>query len=142
MGNLEQKIGELFGNLPPMSQNARETTAKVLPWVVIVLGVLGLFAMVSMLKMAFGFMGAMHLAGYMGSSFYVWITVILGMAVSVLQIYGGYLMLSRKRLGWLINFYGLLFGFVNCVVAVSIFGLIINILVGYLLFQIRDMFTA
>lgn len=142
MGNLEQKLSEFFGNLPPMSQSAKETTAKVLPWVMIVLGVLGLFAIVSMLRFAFGFMGVMQMAGYMGSSFYMWINIILGLAVGVLQIYGAYLMLSRKRLGWLIAFYGLLFGFLHSVVYVSIFGFVINIVVGYLLFQIRELFTA
>jgi hypothetical protein len=33
-------------------------------------------------------------------------------------------MLSRKRLGWLIAFYGLLFGFIHTILSISIFGLL------------------
>ncbi len=141
MGSLEEKLSELFGKLPPMSPNAKEMVAKWLPWVMIVFGTLGLLAVMSMLKFAFGFMGAMHMAGYMGPSFIMWINVFLGIAVGVLQLYGAYLMLSRKRLGWLIAFYGLLFGFIHTILSISIFGLIINIIFGYLLFQIREFYV-
>jgi hypothetical protein len=143
MGNLERRLGELIGTFPALSPKAKETTVKVLPWVLIVLGVLGFLAWLSSLRFLFGFMGAVgRMPGYMGPDFLTYIHLALAPFVQVLVVYGGYLMLSRKARGWRFAFYALIFGVVAHVLAISIFGLILDCLFAYFLFQIREFYTV
>lgn len=142
MNSLEQWLQDLFvGKLPSMPGGAKETTAKVLPWVVIVLGCLGLFGWVASLQLLLSVFGLAHYAGAI-SSFLVIIHLIIAPIAAILGIYGGYLMLSRQRKGWQMVFYSLLIGFVSTVLSLSVVGVIFNFAFGYVLFQIKELYLA
>lgn len=142
MNSLEQWLQDLFvGKLPPMSGGAKETTAKVLPWVVIVFGCLGLFGWVASLQLLFGVFGLAHYAGAL-YSFLVLVHLIIAPIAASLGICGGYLMLSRQRKGWQLVFYSLLIGFASTVLSLSVAGVIFNFAFGYLLFQIKESYLA
>jgi hypothetical protein len=70
-----------------MSPNAKEMVAKWLPWVMIVFGTLGLLAVMSMLKFAFGFMARCIWRG-IGVQFYHVDKCLFGIAVGVLRYTG------------------------------------------------------
>jgi Na+/H+-dicarboxylate symporter len=140
MDGLEQKVSELFGNLPALSPGAKETAAKVVPWVLIVLGVLGMLAWLSSIRFFFGMMGMASHFGVMGPGILTMVQLLIAPIVQVLVIYGAYLMLSKRRLGWRIAFYALVFGFVSHILAISVFGLILDCIFAYFLFQIREFF--
>lgn len=139
MEGFEQKLSEFFGNLPALSPNGKKTTAKVLPWVLIVLGVLGMLAWLSSIRFFFGFMGVARHFGVMGPDILTMIHLIIAPIVQVFVIYGAYLMLSRKRQGWRIVFWALVFGVISHFLAISIFGLILDCIFAYFLFQIREL---
>lgn len=142
MNNLEQQLHDLFvGKMPALSAGAKETTAKVLPWVIIVFGLLGLFGWLASLQLLFGVFGLMHYAGAF-HGFLAIIHLIIAPIAAVLGIYGGYLMLSRSRKGWQLVFYGLLIGVISTLLSLSIVGVVFNFAFGYLLFQIREYYIA
>ncbi len=140
MDVLEQKLSEVFGNLPPLSPSARQMATKVVPWVLIVLGVLGMLAWLSTISVFFGIMGVASHFGVMGPGLLMIVHLILAPIVQVLVLYGAYLMLSKRRQGWRIVLYALVFGVVTHLLAISILGLILDCVFGYLLFQIREFY--
>lgn len=139
MNALEDLFGKIIAErLPPLSLAAKEWVVKILPWVLIVLGALGLL-------MWLGTVGLFGFAQTSGAGFQrhgpavlaVFIIYILVPLLQLTAIGGGYLMLSRKRLGWLIAFYSLLFGLLVHLLYLSLIGLGLDIIFAYLLFQIR-----
>lgn len=124
-----------------MSANAKETTVKVLPWVLIVLGVLGL--MTAMQALITWGSGAMRIAAMMGVhlSFYTMAMMFIAPITSALPILAGYFMLSRQLKGWRIAFYSLLLSVFFNFIAISIFGLFLDCLFTYLLFQVKESYN-
>ena len=49
-------------------------------------------------------------------------------------------MMSRRRKGWRIALYALLIGFISHLLNFSVFGIVLDALFAYLLFQIKDYF--
>ena len=136
---MEQMLEGLFvKKLPPLSPGAKDTTAKVFPWIIIVFGGLGLLMWLSSLKFIFGFSG---LYGYVGPSIFVMLSLVITPIIQAFVIYGGYLMLKKQRRGWIIALYMLVFGFIVNVLYFNVIGIIINILFTYLLFQIKEYHT-
>jgi MFS family permease len=139
---LEEKVGKvILDNLPPMSASAKETTVKVLPWVLIVLGALGLLAALTALSafgsgmMRFAMMTGVHL------SFYDMALLVIAPITSALPIIAGYFMLSRQLRGWRIAFYSLIISVFFHFFAISIIGLVLDCLFVYLLFQIKESYS-
>jgi hypothetical protein len=139
MNALEHLFGRLFvDKLPPLSPTVKEWVVKILPWVLIVLGALGLLMWLGTI----GLFGAAQTAAiglqhYAASFLTVLILYILIPLLQLTAIAGGYLMLSRKRLGWLIAFYSLLLGLIVHILYISLIGIILDLVFAYLLFQIR-----
>lgn len=141
MDGLETQIGKFVQEkLPALSEKTKESLVKYLPWVIIVLNVLGLLAWLGTIGLfGMGMAVGMHAAPGMALSFmsmlviYALTPVMLG-----LSLLGGYLMLQRKLIGWRIAFYSLLFGLIINILHISVLGLALNLLFAYLLFQIRE----
>lgn len=141
MNGLEQQLSEFFRTkLPAMSSGAKETTVKVLPWVIIVLGILGILAWLQVLKMYFGFSAFMHAMG-LGNDLLVWFHLLLAPITSGLAVYGGFLMNNRRLAGWRLVFYSLLLGVLVHILNFSILGLIIDFACAYLLFQTQEYYS-
>lgn len=143
MNALEEQLAKIFREkLPEMSGNAKEMTVKYFPWVLMVLGALGLLAWLSTIGL-FRFaslvvMGVGHAPGQVFSIFTALFLYVLAPVIQVLAISGGYMMLSRRLAGWRIAFYSVLVGFIVHVVYFSVFGLCLDLLFAYLLFQTRE----
>ena len=142
MGDLEKKIGDFFGNLPGLSPAAKETAARYLPWVLIVLGVFGMLAWLSSIRFFFGVLGVAGYFGYVYPGPLFTVHMVLAPIAQIMVIYGGYLMLGRKLQGWRLVFYALLLGVVSHFLAASIFGLVIDFVCAYILFQVREFYAA
>ncbi|MDR3588576.1 MAG: hypothetical protein P4N41_02845 [Negativicutes bacterium] len=145
MNNLEQKLADLFvGKMPGMSAGAKETAVKVVPWIMIVFGVLGFLAWLSALRFFFfgyaAFMGRAY--GHAFPDIFTLVYFLLAPIVQVMVVYGGYQMLSKKQSGWRIALYALLIGLIPHLAHISILGLLLDVLFAYILFQIKDYFTA
>lgn len=140
MNSLEQKLEDFFlGQLPGMSESKKQMAVKFLPWLIIVFGVLGTLAWLSSLRFFFGLVGLAP--GYFISNIFMLIYFVLAPIMQALAVYGGYLMLNRKRRGWRIALYSLLLGVVSHICYLSILGLVIDFGFAYLLFQIRAYYT-
>lgn len=142
MNRLEKWFEDLFvEKLPPMPGGAKEITAKILPWIVIVFGCLGFFGWMASLQLLFRVSDLVQYAGAL-STFLVIIHLIIAPIAAILGLYGGYLMLSRQQKGWQLVFYSLLIGFASTVVSLSVVGVIFNFAFGYVLFQIKELYVA
>ncbi|MDR7867381.1 MAG: hypothetical protein RIN56_11230 [Sporomusaceae bacterium] len=138
MNSLERLFGRFFADwLPGLPAGVRDWAAKILPWVVIVLGVLGLLAWLSVI----GLFGAATLktAGFSRAfpSFAAAVFHILVPILQALAIAGGCFMLKRRRLGWVLAFYALLLGILMNLVWFNPAGLIWDFVFAYLLFQLK-----
>ena len=144
MEALETKISKfVLEKLPPVPPNIKENLVKYLPWAIIVLNVLGLFAWLGTIGLfSMGMAVGMKVAPGMALSFLSMIVIYaLTPLMLGLSLYGGYLMTKRQLLGWRIVFYSLLLGFIVNILHISILGLIINLLFAYLLFQIKERYN-
>ncbi len=138
MNSLERLFGRFFADwLPGLPANAREWAAKILPWVIIVLGLLGLLAWLSVI----GLFGAATLktAGLSHAfpSFAAAVFHVLVPTLQALAIAGGYFMLKRRRLGWTLAFYALLLGILMNLACFNPAGLVWDFVFAYLLFQLK-----
>lgn len=142
MNNLEQKLDDLFKTMPGLSPGAKATAAKAVPWIMIVFGGLGLLAWLSTLRFFFGIAGLVinFIPGSMFSDAFMLIYLIIAPVVEVMAVYGGYLMLSGRRKGWLLAFYALLIGLIPHLCSFSIMGIVLDVAFAYLLFQIKEFY--
>jgi len=146
MNALEDQLAKIFlEKMPALSGSAKEMTVKFLPWVLIVLGALGLLAWLSAIGL-FRFaslvvMGLGHAPGQAFSLFTALFLYILAPVMQALAVGGGYLMLSRSLTGWRIAFYSLLVSFIVHLAYLSIFGLFLDIVFAYLLFQTKEYYN-
>lgn len=139
MNALEELFGRIFAdNLPPLPPAVREWVVKILPWIIIVLGALGLLAWLAAVGLfGHGQMAALSFHRYAPSIFAAIILYLFVPLLQLLGIAGGYFMLGRKRIGWRIAFYSLILGLVIHILSISLGGIIVNLIFAYLLFQIR-----
>lgn len=133
MDDLEQLLQQIFvGKMPALSDGAKEITKNTLPWFFIVCGTLSFLGCL--------LLGISLVVNPLGVLFYglVLVHLVIGLVAALVASYAGYLMLGRKYQGWRIAFYALLIGFVNALLSLSIIGLVLNCILGYLLFQVKN----
>jgi hypothetical protein len=137
MNKLERVFALIFAEwLPGLPPRAKEWAAMALPWILIVLGVLGLLAWVSVSGL-FGI--ALKTAG-LSRDYPIVAAALFNIAVPILQllaIAGGCYMLRRRRLGWRLAFSAILLGLLVNLVWFSPAGLVWDIILAYLLFQLK-----
>lgn len=138
MNSLERLLGRIFaGWLPALPLSVKEWAARILPWVIVVLGVLGLLAWVS----AHGLFGAAA-AKTLGTSrpFPAFAAALFNTLVPVLHVLtiaAGCYLLRWRRLGWRLALYALLLGLGINLVWFSPAGIAWDIVFAYLLFQLK-----
>lgn len=142
MDSLEQKMNEIFiERLPGLPVTMKETVAKIYPWIMIIFGVLGLLAWLYPVRFFFGSYG-LYPSMYSQGFFHLFMMAyyVITLIVQVMVIYGGYLMINQQYKGWRIAFYALLIGCISHLLSFSFFGVAVDVLFFYLLFQIKDYF--
>ena len=146
MNKLEIFLSGLFlGKLPPLSANAKETLVKFLPWIFIIFGIIGFFAILSAIfTLNYAGMLAIGMGRIWGFSIpfisFAMIYIITP-STQLVSIAGGYLMLKRKLLGWQLVFFCTLFSLIIHALYLSILGLALDLIFIYILFQVRNYFS-
>ena len=147
MTKLEQILSDLFvDKMPPLSETFKNNSAKFLPWIFIVFGVIGLLSMVSILGL---FTAASTLtAGATGilavhsrSVFDLVLIYLISPVLQLLTILAGYWMVNKEYRGWYLALISTLLEFLINLLHFSFIGLLFSFLFAYLLFQIREYYT-
>jgi len=158
---LENKIGRLFKDVPPLPENSREALVGAWPWIALIFGVIQIFAAWALWNL----IRVADTVGVMYGSFYVnypaaisgadrfiayfGIVVLLVDAVILLMAYPE--LKKRTRRGWDLLFLGALINVVYSVVSLFIdgrgLGSFIFSAVGsavgfYLLYQVRGKYGS
>jgi hypothetical protein len=140
MNSLERVFARFFAEwLPGLPPRVKEWAARVLPWVLIVLGALGLLAWMSVS----GLFGAAVKTAGVSLAYPAFAAALFNILVPVLQllaIAGGCYMLRRRHLGWRLAFYAILLGLFVNLVWLSPAGLVWDVVLLYLLFQLRHFY--
>lgn len=147
MGELDKLISSLFlEKMPPLSPGAKNSAVRTLPWLFMIFGALGLFAVLSsIISLSFTSMLAMGIGQVMGMSIpalgFIMIYLFTPLT-QLLSITGGYYMLRRKYLGWQLAVLATYLSFFTHILYLSTVGLILDVLFLYLLYQIRDRYVV
>jgi len=141
MNSLEKIFARVFTEwLPGLPPSVKDRAARVLPWVIIVLGTLGLLAWMG----ATGLLGpAAKTAGISRTcpAFAAALLNILIPGLQLIAIAGGCYMLQRRRLGWRLAFYALLIGLIIDLFLLSPAGIVWDVVFAYLLFQLKPYYS-
>lgn len=117
---------------------------KFAPWLAIIFGVLGIHASLALFGLG-AFLGpVLLLAGAEGiaAGGMAIVTGLIGLATSVLEVVGGYLMLKRRLNEWWLVALGLVLSLVTNLLSLSLLGLIITALIAYLHLQVRPRYSS
>jgi hypothetical protein len=144
---LEELLSDLFvDKMPPLSETFKNNSAKFLPWIFIVFGVIGLLSMVSLLglftaasTLTVGTKGM--LAVHSLSAFDLVLIYLISPVLQFLTILAGYWMLNKEYRGWQLALISTLLGFLINLLHFSFLGLLFSFLFAYLLFQIREYYS-
>ena len=143
MGALEQWMAPLFAKFPHIPDGGRKTLADIAPWLSLIFGVLGLFAILSagslMSYLSFSFIGM----GMLQISMFI--SLLAGLIASVLQILAFKPLKARHKKGWSLLFYATVLTTATTILSLlfgysSLSGLV-GVLIGFwLLFEVRGLY--
>jgi hypothetical protein len=145
MGALESWLAPIFAKAPHLPQNARTSLANVAPWLALIFGILGLFALIS--AGLFASIASFSFAA-MGMGFLpilMFLTLIVGVISAVMEILAFKPLQARKKNGWNLLFYGMVLSAIvtilNLIFSYGSLGSLIGLVIGFwLLFEIRAMY--
>ena len=114
---------------------------KYVPWVSIIVGALAALGMLALLGLAAAISPlVMTFSGYRyGASLIE--EIFFGLVLTVLDIIGGYLMLSRKLTGWWIVAAALVVYLLQDLLTASILGLLVTLLIAYVHIQVKPRYS-
>ncbi len=144
MGALEQWMAPLFAKFPHLPESARQTLAKIAPWLALIFGILGILAILSAGSIASSFFGfALLGVGMMQIS--MLISLLAGLIASVLDILAYKPLTARKKKGWNLLFYATVLTTVatilNLLFGYGSIGSLVGSLIGFwLLFEARGLY--
>lgn len=139
MKELEILLDEyLVKKAPALPANIKEIIVKFGPWVVLVLMLLAIPAMLAALGLSAVFMPVAAMGGYRMGLLTI-ISLVLGIAVLVLELMALPGLFKRQRQGWRFMYYATLVGAVSSAISLNIVSLIVGTLLSlYILFQIKS----
>lgn len=147
METLQELLGKLFNdNLPPLPSSLKDSIAKFFPWMIIIFGILGLLTTLSLLGI---FSATMAITtGFAAADMKMLLSTVslfllcaVAPVLQLLAILSGYWMLKRQVRGWRLALLTTFIGFIVHLFSFSLSGVIINLILLYLLFQIREYYT-
>lgn len=142
MDQLEKKIAELVGKLPPLPDRTREFIVKTAPWVTLIMILILLPVILAFLGLGAAFLPFTFLGGA-GQGVAGVFTFLISSAILILEIMAIPGLFKRTRKGWLFCYYALLLSGVEDLLTFSLFGLVFNAVLGlYFLFQIRSYYNG
>ena len=138
VNQLVDSVGDWFEKLPPLPKKWNEVIVKIVPWISLIFGALGVLTALA----AFGILTVLAPFVAVGSGAGAASSGIIG---SLLFLISSALMLlafpgtrARKKHGWNLLFYSEVVSLVSSVIAFSFGGVIGNLIAFYILFQIRS----
>lgn len=156
----EAKLIPFFAKFPHIPEGGRKVIADISPWIALVFGILGLFALLGAGALMTLFAIPMLLTGG------IWvvvgfITTLLGLVSVILQLLAFNPLKLRMKKGWNYLYYGLLLGAISTIISVVgstvsasmmysnmhgisslISGVISFLIGGWILFEVRDQYKA
>ncbi len=144
MGKLEHWMEPLFAKFPHVPENGRKTLASIAPWLALIFGVLGVFAMVTLGFFSLLFSPFILLSGG-GAGLLMFVAMAVGLIGSILDLLAFGPLRSRRKKGWNYLFYGSILGAVSTILGVllgdsSIASLLFAVVGLWLLFEIRPQY--
>ena len=132
-------LEDWFGKLPPLPTNAKDVLVKVLPWLALVFGVLGILAAVAATGLMTVLSPVMLLGGGVGVVTGGIVGAVLALVGSVLTLMSFPGLKDRKIKGWKLAFWSEVVSVASSLVGLNLVGAVISALIGfYLLFQIKS----
>jgi hypothetical protein len=109
------------------------------PWIAMFFGVIGLLGSLALMGILTVLGPLLLLGGASGiqSGASAFLTLAVGVVLSVVEIAGGYLMRKRSLTGWWILAFGIALGVVTNLFQVAILGLIISLAVAYVHLHVK-----
>lgn len=123
--------------LPVLPPNAKDTLVQILPWLALIFGILGVIGSISALGIVSVFAPLAMLGGGVRASGAAFIVVLLHLVASILLLLAFPGLRRQQYAGWRWSFWSTVLDIVSSVVTLSLGGLLINLIVLYLLFQVR-----
>lgn len=144
MSQLDAYAEQLRVKLPAAPPGLLEGYMRYWPWVSMVLGVLGI--LVSLVGLIFGaalapifvlFGGAAGVS-YSGALF---VSLIAGLIINVLEVVGGYLMRQHRLTGWWLLAAGMIISALSSLFGRSVLALIVVLAIAYVHLQAKPHYT-
>jgi len=158
---VEDKLADLFKDLPALPKNVKETLAQVWPWLALIFGLLqvaaawGLWRLMDTIQQvdqAYGYLAQyVQITDPISSTdkVFIWVGIAVLIVNAVILLMAFAPLKARLRKGWDLIFLGALLNVVYSVISIFIegrgFGTFVVSLLGsavtfYLLFQVREKF--
>jgi hypothetical protein len=121
-----------FKQIPDLPANVREVLVKIVPWLALVFGIIGVFVGLGALGLS-----PVALLGGLEASFNVLVIGLISIVSSVLMLMAYPKLLKKQYKGWELLFWSEIISVVSAILTFSIAS-ILGVVIGiYLLFQIK-----
>lgn len=143
MSRLDAYVSQFNQQVPSAPEGLLNAYVKWGPWLAIVFGVLGLIASLALFGLGAVLGPLLLLAGASGvaAGGMALVTGILGVVTGVLDVVGGYWMLRRQLNGWWLVAFAIALGLLANLLSVSLVGIVISALIGYVHLQVRPSYS-
>lgn len=131
-------VEDLFKKLPNLPKNVQEVIVTITPWIALIFGILGVLGGIAGLGILTAFSPVLVLGGSTSSAGMGIVSVILGLASSVLLLMAFPGTKARKLKGWNWLFWSEAVSLVSAVIAFSVGGVVFALIGFYLIFQIKS----
>lgn len=132
------QVEDWFLKLPPLPKNGREAIVNITPWIALIFGILGVFAGLAGIGLLTAFSPFLFLSnGFNGAAGSI-LGALLGLIGSALLLAAYPGTKARKVHGWNMLFWSEVVNLIAAVIAVSVSGVVISLIMFYLLYQIKS----
>lgn len=144
VGALEKSLAEVYANAPHLPEGVRKVLVDFAPWVVLIVGILGLIGAVPAI------LGSIAIAFVtLGAGTWVLISALGWLAISILYLMAFSPLKAHKKSGWNKIFYASIISLLVSVVGAFFGGIsgLVGGLIGaaigfYFLFEVRGSYNA
>ena len=141
LSQLDAYAERLRVQVPAAPPNILDGYVRFAPWVSIIVGGLLALSLLSLLGVAAAYSPFISaFAGYYYSAS-IFQTLLFGLALTALDIAGGYLMLQRKLTGWWLVAAAIVVYLLQDLLTASILGLLITLLIAYIHIQVKPRYS-
>ncbi len=135
--NWESSFEEWFLMLPPLSKNSKEAIINIIPWITLILGILGLCITIKYSLLTLYYPFVLPAFAFLGGTGII-VSGILGLITYILLLasFPG----TKKRVyqGWKLLFWSNVVSIISSILSISLLGILISLAAFYLLYQIKQ----